>query len=205
MIDINASVSQLFLCNIRAQANQTFTGARNVRRPTLEASVVYQNVQDYDCFIFDSLSINYISIYVQVKHIAMPQRSRWSVSVPEVDIPTYLFGDPTTPLGDAHAFADAEDPETLSMTWTELRLWSQRLAAGLQAAGLEESDRCNQSWRYHGQRHIPVREPTLKCARAGLSVQAHHATLYSGKPRNSGLRSGGRRNGRYWAGAGLRV
>lgn len=42
MIDINASVSQLFLCNIRAQANQTFTGARNVRRPTLEASVVYQ-------------------------------------------------------------------------------------------------------------------------------------------------------------------
>ncbi|RAQ69973.1 hypothetical protein AFCA_012278 [Aspergillus flavus] len=65
----------------------------------------------------------------------MPQRSRWSVSVPEVDIPTYLFGDPTTPLGDAHAFADAEDPETLSMTWTELRLWSQRLAAGLQAAG----------------------------------------------------------------------
>ncbi|KAB8241778.1 hypothetical protein BDV35DRAFT_384665 [Aspergillus flavus] len=124
MIDINASVSQLFLCNIRAQANQTFTGARNVRRPTLEATVVYQNVQDYDCFIFDSLSINYISINVQVKHIAMPQRSRWSVSVPEVDIPTYLFGDPTTPLGDALAFADAEDPETLSMSWTELRPWS---------------------------------------------------------------------------------
>ncbi|KAE8330324.1 hypothetical protein BDV39DRAFT_170481 [Aspergillus sergii] len=24
----------------------------------------------------------------------MPQRSRWNVSVPEVDIPTYLFGDP---------------------------------------------------------------------------------------------------------------
>ncbi|BAE65743.1 unnamed protein product [Aspergillus oryzae RIB40] len=115
MIDINASVSQLLLCNIRAQANQTFTSARDVRRPTLEASVVYQNVQDYDCFIFDSLSINYISISVQVKHIAMPQRSRWNV--------------------DALAFADAEDPETLSMTWTEPRLWSQRLAAGLQAAG----------------------------------------------------------------------
>lgn len=88
MIDINASVSQLFLCNIRAQANQTFTGARDVKRPILEASVVYKNVQDYDCFIFDSLSINYISINVQVKHIAMPQRSRWNVSVPEVDIPT---------------------------------------------------------------------------------------------------------------------
>ncbi|KAJ6128023.1 hypothetical protein N7471_009240 [Penicillium samsonianum] len=71
----------------------------------------------------------------------MPQKSRWSVSVPEVDIPTYLFGSPTAPLGDALAFADAEDPETLCMTWTELRLWSQRLAAGLQAAGLKEGDR----------------------------------------------------------------
>lgn len=71
----------------------------------------------------------------------MPQKSRWSVSVPEVDIPTYLFGSPTAPLGDALAFADAEDPETLCMTWTELRLWSQRLAAGLQAAGLREGDR----------------------------------------------------------------
>lgn len=71
----------------------------------------------------------------------MPQKSRWNVSVPEVDIPTYLFGSPTAPLSDAVAFADAEDPETLCMTWTELRLWSQRLAAGLQAAGLNEGDR----------------------------------------------------------------
>jgi len=70
----------------------------------------------------------------------MPQKSRWSVSVPEVDIPTYLFGSPTAPLGDALAFADTEDPETLRMTWTELRLWSQRLAAGLQAGGLKEGD-----------------------------------------------------------------
>lgn len=71
----------------------------------------------------------------------MPQKSRWSVDVPEADIPTYLFGSPTAPLGDAIAFADAEDPETLCMTWTELRLWSQRLAAGLQATGLNEGDR----------------------------------------------------------------
>jgi 4-coumarate--CoA ligase len=84
---------------------------------------------------------HYISVTVPVKYLAMPQKSRWSVSVPEVDIPTYLFGSPTAPLGDALAFADAEDPETLCMTWTELRLWSQRLAAGLQAAGLKEGDR----------------------------------------------------------------
>lgn len=71
----------------------------------------------------------------------MPQKSRWSVPVPEVDIPTYLFGSPTAPLSDDLAFADAEDPERLRMTWSELRLWSQRFAAGLQAAGLEEGDR----------------------------------------------------------------
>lgn len=71
----------------------------------------------------------------------MPHKSRWNVPVPEVDIPTYLFSSPTAPLGDALAFADAEDPETRSMTWTELRLWSQRFATGLQAAGLKEGDR----------------------------------------------------------------
>ena len=84
---------------------------------------------------------HYISVTVPVKYVAMPQKSRWTVSIPEMDIPTYLFGSPTAPLGDALAFVDAEDPETLCMTWTELRLWSQRLAAGLQAAGLKEGDR----------------------------------------------------------------
>lgn len=71
----------------------------------------------------------------------MPQKSRWVVPVPEVDISTYLFGSPTAPLGDALAFADAEDPERLRLTWTDLRLWSQRFAAGLQAVGLQEGDR----------------------------------------------------------------
>lgn len=71
----------------------------------------------------------------------MPHKSRWTVTIPEVDIPTYLFGSPTAPLGDALAFADAEDPERLRLTWTELRLWSQRFAAGLKAAGLQDGDR----------------------------------------------------------------
>ncbi|KAJ5128074.1 hypothetical protein N7448_008853 [Penicillium atrosanguineum] len=84
---------------------------------------------------------HYINLTVPVKYVVMPQKSRWSVSIPEMDIPTYLFGSPTAPLGDALAFADAEDPETLCMSWTELRLWSQRLAAGLKAAGLKEGDR----------------------------------------------------------------
>ncbi|CAG7940902.1 unnamed protein product [Penicillium salamii] len=71
----------------------------------------------------------------------MLHKSRWNVPVPEVDIPSYLFGSPTTPLSDALAFADAEDPETIRMSWTELRLWSQRFAAGLKATGLKEGDR----------------------------------------------------------------
>jgi 4-coumarate--CoA ligase len=87
------------------------------------------------------LSLVQLLCQCTVNYLAMPQKSRWSVSIPEVDIPTYLFGSPTAPLGDALAFADAEDPEKLYMTWTELRLWSQRFAAGLKAAGLREGDR----------------------------------------------------------------
>lgn len=71
----------------------------------------------------------------------MPHKSRWAVPIPEVDIATYLFGSPTAPPGDALAFADAEDPERLRLTWSDLRLWSQRFAAGLQAVGLQEGDR----------------------------------------------------------------
>jgi 4-coumarate--CoA ligase len=71
----------------------------------------------------------------------MPQKSRWTIAVPEVSIPTFMFGSPNAPLGDGLAYADADDPATLSMTWNDFRLWSQRFAAGLVAAGLQKGDR----------------------------------------------------------------
>ncbi len=71
----------------------------------------------------------------------MPQKSRWTVPVPPVSLPTFMFGSPTAPLGSGLAYADADRPDLLSMTWTAFRLWCQRLAAGLLAAGLEPGDR----------------------------------------------------------------
>ena len=70
----------------------------------------------------------------------MPQKSRWTVLVPEVSIPTLMFGSPTTPLGDGIAYVDADD-QHLSMTWDSFRLWSQRFAAGLRVAGLQPGER----------------------------------------------------------------
>ena len=71
----------------------------------------------------------------------MPQKSRWTVPLPEVSLPTFIFGPPGTSLPDTLAYADAESPETLSLTWATYRLWSQRFAAGLAAAGLRPGDR----------------------------------------------------------------
>ena len=71
----------------------------------------------------------------------MPQKSRWTVPVPEVSLPTFLFGPPGAALPDTLAYADAESPETLSLSWATYRLWSQRFAVGLAAAGLRPGDR----------------------------------------------------------------
>lgn len=115
--------------------------SRDVRPPKF---TVYKDIEVREIStpsISRLFSRHHTIVTVPVKYVTMPQKSRWSVPVPEVDIPTYLFGSPTAPLGDALAFANTEDPETLRLTWTELRLWSQRLAAGLQAAGLKEGER----------------------------------------------------------------
>ncbi|KAH6644898.1 putative 4-coumarate-CoA ligase [Boeremia exigua] len=71
----------------------------------------------------------------------MPQHSRWSVSVPEVSISTYIFGSPYSPLSNHVAFVDNDDPSRLYLTWSTLRHWSQRFAAGLINAGIQKGDR----------------------------------------------------------------
>ena len=74
----------------------------------------------------------------------MPRKSRWTVPVPEVSIVTYVLGPAGAPLGKHEtelAYADAEKPDTLFLTWGSFRLWSQRFAAGLIAAGLKPGER----------------------------------------------------------------
>ncbi|KAL9081302.1 MAG: hypothetical protein Q9157_000157 [Trypethelium eluteriae] len=72
----------------------------------------------------------------------MPIRSRWSIDIPRVSLPTYLFGDPNGPLPDqTPCFLDADRPDKLYLTLNTFRLWAKRLAHGLRKAGLKEGDR----------------------------------------------------------------
>lgn len=61
----------------------------------------------------------------------MPYKSRWTVSVPDCSLPTFLFKSPTHDLGENRAFSEAARPETHYITRNQFRLWAQRLALGL--------------------------------------------------------------------------
>ncbi|KIW03622.1 uncharacterized protein PV09_05374 [Verruconis gallopava] len=71
----------------------------------------------------------------------MPLKSRWTTPLPDVVLPTYLFGSPTQPLSDKPLLIEAKTPDTHYLTQSSLRLYCQRLAAGLRANGLQKGDR----------------------------------------------------------------
>jgi acyl-CoA synthetase (AMP-forming)/AMP-acid ligase II len=71
----------------------------------------------------------------------MPLKSRWTFTLPDVVLPTYLFDSPTKPLSDKPLLIEAKSPETHYLTQSTLRLWCQRFAAGLRANGLQNGDR----------------------------------------------------------------
>ena len=71
----------------------------------------------------------------------MPTRSRWTLDIPQTTLPSFLFGSPTAELDNRRAqFIDADRPEKYYLTIASLRLWAQRLAAGLVAAGLKNGE-----------------------------------------------------------------
>lgn len=71
----------------------------------------------------------------------MPYHSRWSVTIPPCTLPTWIFGSPGATLPDTDPiFIDAERPDTYSFSLHAYREWSQRLAVGLQNAGLKVSN-----------------------------------------------------------------
>lgn len=72
----------------------------------------------------------------------MPYESRWKLSPPNISLPTFLFGPPATNVDDRNKILlDWQRPETHHFTLHSLREWSRRLAAGLDAAGLQQGDR----------------------------------------------------------------
>jgi acyl-CoA synthetase (AMP-forming)/AMP-acid ligase II len=71
----------------------------------------------------------------------MPIKSRWQVDIPRISLPTYLFDSPTAPLPTTPALISAINPDKHYLSHADYRLWSQRLALGLQRAGLAAGDR----------------------------------------------------------------
>lgn len=70
----------------------------------------------------------------------MIHKSKWSIHVPKQTLPTFLFGSPTAPLPDKPCYIDAERPDRYVLKYEDYRVWAQRLAAGLRAAGLQKGD-----------------------------------------------------------------
>ncbi|RYP31961.1 hypothetical protein DL767_005502 [Monosporascus sp. MG133] len=67
--------------------------------------------------------------------------SRWSVPVPNCSIQKWVFGTSFDPLSDEPQFIDPERPDTHFLSHADYRLWSKRVALGLQKAGLKPGDR----------------------------------------------------------------
>ncbi|KAF2993758.1 hypothetical protein E8E13_001541 [Curvularia kusanoi] len=68
-------------------------------------------------------------------------KSRWSVRMPEVSLPTFIFN---SPLGDqpkTPAIISAQEPDKYFLSISDYRLYAQRLASGLRRAGLKPGDR----------------------------------------------------------------
>ncbi|KAJ5451846.1 hypothetical protein N7445_000029 [Penicillium cf. griseofulvum] len=72
----------------------------------------------------------------------MPYKSRWTIDIPDTHLASILFQSPTASLSKTHkCYLEAARPETHCLTTHNLRLWSQRFAAGLRKSGLQPGDR----------------------------------------------------------------
>lgn len=68
-------------------------------------------------------------------------KSEWQIPIPEVSLPTFLFGSPTAPLPDKPAFISTRNPEKHYLNLSDYRLYTQRFASGLLRSGLQPGDR----------------------------------------------------------------
>lgn len=67
--------------------------------------------------------------------------SRWSLDIPQVSLPTYLFDSPTADLPKTPALISAKNPENHYISIDTYRLYGQRLASGLLRRGLQPGER----------------------------------------------------------------
>jgi 4-coumarate--CoA ligase len=67
--------------------------------------------------------------------------SRWEAPIPVCSLQKWVFGSSFDPLPETPQFIDPANPETRFITRAGYRLWSKRIALGLQRAGLKTGDR----------------------------------------------------------------
>ena len=70
----------------------------------------------------------------------MVVRSKFSVPIPAISIPDFVFQSPDASLSENPLLISAEDPERF-LSLSSYRDWSRRFAAGLRSSGVEEGDR----------------------------------------------------------------
>ena len=72
----------------------------------------------------------------------MPHKSRWSIDVPNLSVPSFVFDSSNIECDQAaKIFISATSPSTHYLTVALYREWSKRFAAGLQKNGLQPGDR----------------------------------------------------------------
>lgn len=71
----------------------------------------------------------------------MPISSRWSIPIPPVSLPTFVFDSPHGELPKTPAYLSAVSPESHFLSLHTYRLYAKRLASGLRRAGLQPGDR----------------------------------------------------------------
>jgi len=64
-----------------------------------------------------------------------------SCNIPDLDLSTWLFGDPDKPLSDEPILFSAEEPERLNLSKQQFRSYAKRFAKGLIKAGLKPQDK----------------------------------------------------------------
>lgn len=71
----------------------------------------------------------------------MVVQARWQTPIPNCSLPKWVFGSVFDPLPETPQFIDPDRSESRVITRAGYRLWSKRIALGLQRAGLKTGDR----------------------------------------------------------------
>jgi 4-coumarate--CoA ligase len=71
----------------------------------------------------------------------MVLKSRFSLDIPPVSLPTFIFDSPTADLPKTPLYLSAKEPEKYCLSVHDYRLYAQRLASGLRRSGLQPGDR----------------------------------------------------------------